>query len=122
MRQRPGERHAVGQTSFWRSPRVGIAEDAEPEVAHDADRLHRLADQDRGEEVGRVEAEAALVAGVRQLGGEPEAERRPTSSPSDSNRIFVPMTSPRRRRSMSPVAVTMSDSGAVDPGRDRRRL
>ena len=48
----------------------------EAAVADDADRLHGLADQQRRVEVGGVEPEAALVAGDRQLGGEPHADRR----------------------------------------------
>ena len=59
-------------------PAVGSAACSDPAVADDADRLHRLAEQQRRVEIGGIEPETALVRGDRQLGGEADADRRTT--------------------------------------------
>ena len=71
-----------------------------------------LADQERGGEIGGIEAEAALVRALGSL----VAKRRPNAGrpPSPAAPIFVAMTMSSTRVVESPVAVTIS--------RQRRRL
>ena len=74
----PGDGQAVQKHVVLVVAAGGIAEDPEADVADDADRLDGLAEQRLDVEVGRIETEAALVAGVRQLRREPQAEGRTT--------------------------------------------
>ena len=75
---RSGERHAVGEHVVLAVAVRRLPQNAEAGVADDPDRLHRLPDQHRSIEVGRVEPEPALVARIRQPRREAHADGRPT--------------------------------------------
>ena len=72
-----GDRQAIGHDVTLLIPACRIAQHAETDVTDHAHRLDGLADQRGDEKVGRVESQAALVAGIGQAGGEPNPDRRP---------------------------------------------
>src|SRR5688572_30854583 len=60
LSNRAGNREAVGQHVSLPIAAAWIPENGEPCVSNEADRLHGLADQQRGVEVGRVKTNAIL--------------------------------------------------------------
>jgi hypothetical protein len=89
-----------------------IAKDREAEVADDADRLNGLADGESEVEVGGVESDPALVAGVRKSREEANRHRGPS-------RAFPRGTGSSRRSAVLDVAgaeaviMSMPASGAL---------
>ena len=77
LRHRARERQAVREHVVLAIADRRIRQDADAEIADDANRLHGLGAEQRHVEIGGVEAQAALVRRVRQLGGESDADRRP---------------------------------------------
>ena len=74
---RPSDREAVGRgRRSAGSPRTGSARMPRPALPTKRIDCTVLPEQRRARKVGRIEAEAALVAGVWQLGGEAQAEGR----------------------------------------------
>ena len=77
LRQRAGQREAVGQHVVLTISVGRIREDADADVADDADRLRGFSGEKGDEEIRRVQAESAFVRRVRQLGRETQRESRP---------------------------------------------
>ena len=85
------QRQAVQQDIVLPIAACRVAEDSQADVADDPDRSRRFPDQAGPVEVGRIEPQPALIAGIGQARREAQAERR-SARCFRENLTLVPIT------------------------------